>query len=94
MNFNTTTGDFLATFVADTTIHAPTIVFKGEEYHSQNGYNIEIIDKNGQGIAADHVKVQLSAIPHHLEINVVNDFLHGHNITVKLTGKASEEIMQ
>jgi len=59
LNFDTASSNFKGTFLVDTSINAPTIVFKSDEYYYQNGYDLSV-SSEGVVLASDDFELDLS----------------------------------
>ena len=96
MNFNSTSGEFTATYELDHSIKAPTVIYKSDDFYYQDGYTVEVYNDYGIDLMEQNsVSVTQSDIPHHLNIQVNDVLQHAVPITVKITPKtASAELIQ
>ena len=71
MHFNSTTGEFTATYEVDNSINAPTVIYKSDDFYYKDGYTVEVYNDYGINLMEENsVSVTESNVPHHLHIQV------------------------
>ncbi len=56
--FNSTTGDFVGSFVYDASIQEPTVLFKSDKYYYANGYTLTVTVEGGAELPSCDVVIQ------------------------------------
>ncbi len=88
MNFDSITGDFVASFRADTKINAPTVIYTSELYYYKNGYDVKVLTTDGLNlVGSDSLKIDSKSIARHLQIQVTDVNYDGQLLTIKIADR-------
>ena len=80
MLFDPITSDFTCTFVLNTSITAPTVVFLSEEYYYSNGLVTKIRTPQGEVI-----ETPIDYTSNFLTFTISDETLNGQTISVEIT---------
>ena len=77
MRFNSETADFHASFVVDTTIPEPSILYKSDHFWYPNGFILSVYDSQGNALSVENGDYTLDIIPNYARFAVVRQSLNG-----------------
>jgi hypothetical protein len=89
IKFNTTTGEFRASFTVDTSINAPTVIYTSDEYYYPNEYTMIVLNTVGQEINDSDVVIK--QVKHnYIGFQIVNSKYDNETVQVVIIPKASK----
>jgi hypothetical protein len=85
--FNVKNGDFSASFVADTSIDQPSVVFWSQEFWYPQGLSMKLFDAAGKQstLGADFTLDQ--SVANFSKFKITNPALNGQVVTVNMVAK-------